>query len=148
MMSTPHDENYSNALETTLWIHKQLVSRSAAGKAVTTLAAFALEYGNFWHLLSVSENDTLGSSLRVLNHVYALDPNRKELIADYNLLVKSIYDAVTICVTLEYYWNQGFDEKFVPFLPVAVKELPTHVFWIILAIVACASHIDILLGYS
>ncbi|XP_028762337.1 protein SIEVE ELEMENT OCCLUSION B-like [Neltuma alba] len=148
MMETPHDEHHSYAHETTMGILKDLDAYSWCAKAVTALAAFALEYGNFWHLFQVPKEDNLGKSLAVLNHVQAFERNRRDIF-DYNLVVKTAFLSVDCLVRLERMSKQGYDVKDdIPTLETAIQEFPVFVYWIVLTIVVCASYLDILMGYS
>ncbi|KAF7806994.1 protein SIEVE ELEMENT OCCLUSION B-like [Senna tora] len=128
-------------------ILKQLSSYSWYAKAVTAMAAFALEYGNFWHLCQVPRDDMLGRSLAVLNHVHAFERKRKDL-SEYNLLVKNIFEIVKSLVELESIFKHGYGLKDVPSLTTAMHDFPVYVYWVVLALVSCACHIDILLGTS
>ncbi|GAU47934.1 hypothetical protein TSUD_14040 [Trifolium subterraneum] len=58
MMSTLPGEHHAHL--TTMSILKQLKSYAWNGKAIFALAAFSLEYGNFWHLV---QTPTVGKSL-------------------------------------------------------------------------------------
>ncbi|KAK4258094.1 hypothetical protein QN277_007590 [Acacia crassicarpa] len=148
MMETPHDEHHAYAHETTMEILKTLDAYSWCAKAVTALAAFALEYGNFWHLFQIPKEDNLGKSLAVLNHVQAFERNRRDIF-DYNLVVKTVFLSVQYLVTLERMSKQGYDvQGDLPTLNKAIQEFPVFVYWIIITIVICTSYIDILLGYS
>ncbi|XP_054822771.1 protein SIEVE ELEMENT OCCLUSION B-like [Prosopis cineraria] len=148
MMQTRHDEHYSFAHKTTMAILKELDAYSWCAKAVTALAAFALEYGNFWHLFQVPKDDNLGKSLAVLNHVQAFERSRSD-ISDYNLVVKNAFLCVEYLVSMERMSKQGYDLKEdIPTLGKAIQEFPVFVYWTVLTIAICASYIDILLGYS
>lgn len=145
MMSTPHGEH--NAHQTTIWILEQLKTHTWDAKAVIVLAAFSLEYGNFWHLVQVPSGDQLGRSLAMMNKVQSIEKNR-QAIADYNILVKNVLIAVEIITELERLSTKGYDPKDVPALSEALLEIPVVVYWTIITIVACANHVDFLMGDS
>ena len=144
-MNTPHGEHHAH--QTTMWILEQLKSYTWDGKAVVALAAFSLEYGNFWHLVQVPMGDQLGRSLAHMNRVQSIERNRQAL-ADYNILVKSILLAVECITDLERLSTKGYDAKDVPALSDALQEIPVVVYWTIITIVACTNHIDFLMGDS
>ncbi|MED6119871.1 hypothetical protein PIB30_015823 [Stylosanthes scabra] len=145
MTNTPHGEHYAH--ETTMWILDELKSYSWDGKAVLTLAAFSMEYGNFWHLAKVPSGDQLGRSLAQMNNVYSIERNRQAL-ADYNILVKNVLIAVECITELERLSTKGYDSKDVPALSDALQEIPVVVYWTIITIVSCTSHVDFLMGDS
>ncbi|KAK7243168.1 hypothetical protein RIF29_37956 [Crotalaria pallida] len=145
MMSTPHGEHHAH--QTTVSILEHLKSYTWDGKAVIVLAAFSLEYGNFWHLVQVPSGDHLGRSLAVMNRVQSIEGNR-QAIADYNILVKTVLYAVECITELERLSTKGYDPKDVPALSEGLLEIPVIVYWTIITIVACANHIDFLMGDS
>ncbi|XP_061353430.1 protein SIEVE ELEMENT OCCLUSION B-like [Gastrolobium bilobum] len=145
MMNTPHGEH--NAHLTTMSILDQLKTYSWDGKAVLALAAFSLEYGNFWHLVQVPSGDQLGRSLAVMNRIHSIDRNR-QAIAEYNSLVKNVLIAVECITELERLSTKGYDPKDVPALSEALQEIPIAVYWAIITIVVCTNHIDFLMGDS
>ncbi|KAJ1431595.1 Sieve element occlusion, N-terminal [Sesbania bispinosa] len=145
MMSTPHGEHHAH--ETAMSILEQLKTYTWDGKAIFALAAFALEYGNFWHLVQVPSADHLGRSLAQMNRVHTIEKNR-QAIADYNSLVKNLLHAVECITELERLSTKGYDTKDVPALIEAMQEIPVAVYWAIVTTVICANHIDFLMGDS
>ncbi|XP_054789955.1 protein SIEVE ELEMENT OCCLUSION B-like [Prosopis cineraria] len=147
MTRTRHDEHHSFAHKTTMAILKELDAYSWCAKAVTALAAFALLYGNFWHLFQVPNDDNLGKSLAVLNHVQAFERSRSD-ISNYNLVVNTVFLCVEYLVRLERMSKQGYDvNNDIPTLEKAIQDFPVIVYWTVLTIVICASYIDILFYY-
>lgn len=145
MMSTPRGEHAAH--QTTMSILDQLKTYSWDGKAILALAAFSLEYGNFWHLVQVPSGDQLGRSLAQMNRVQSIEKNR-QAIADYNGLVKNLLFAVECITELERLSTKGYDTKDVPALAEAMQEIPVAVYWAIITTVVCANHIDLLVGDS
>lgn len=85
-----------NAHQTTLRILQQLRKYSWDAKALIALAAFALEYGNFWNLQQAS--DPLGNSLRLLNQIQ----HRQILVTNINTTVKLVMaDGGEPCILLK-----------------------------------------------
>ncbi|KOM33857.1 hypothetical protein LR48_Vigan02g000700 [Vigna angularis] len=145
MMNTPHGEHHAH--ETAMSILDQLRSYSWDGKAILVLAALALEYGNFWHLVQVPTGDHLGRSLAQMNRVHIVERNR-QAVADYNILVKNLLIAVECITELERLSTKGYDLKDVPALAEAMQEIPVAVYWAIITTVVCANHFDFFLGES
>ncbi|KAF7806992.1 protein SIEVE ELEMENT OCCLUSION B-like [Senna tora] len=156
MMQTADDEDHSNAHLTTMCILEELRGYSWDAKAVIALAAFSLEYGNFWHLSKLPREDDLGRSLALLNNVQLEEEeeaanNNNNNICEYNLLVKTIFEAVKSMVELEKMVKkqvhlQGYDDDDddVPSLKEAMHDFPVFVYWVVLAIVASALHLNFL----
>ncbi|XP_054820244.1 protein SIEVE ELEMENT OCCLUSION B-like [Prosopis cineraria] len=147
MRETQHHEYHTNAHQTTMAILKALESYSWCAKAVTALAAFALEYGIFWHLYDqrLQRQDSLGNSLAVLSHVHHAALNQRD-ISDYNVVVKHVFVTVEHIVRLERIMKT-YDGKNIPTLEKAMHEFPAFVYWTVLTIVILATHINILFGY-
>lgn len=142
-MNTPQGEHHAH--ETTMSILEQLKSHSWDGKAIFALAAFALEYGNFWHLVQVPSGDQLGRSLAQMNRVQTIERNR-QAIADHNTLVKNVLLVVECITELERLFAKVYDTKDVPALTEAMQEIPVAVYWAIITTVVCANHLDLLTG--
>ncbi|PNX85083.1 hypothetical protein L195_g041149 [Trifolium pratense] len=145
MMSTPLGEHHAHL--TTMSILEQLKSHTWDGKAIFALAAFSLEYGNFWHLVQTPSGDSLGRSLATMNRVHGVEKNR-QAIADYNSLVKNLLFAVECITELERLSTKGYDNKDVPALSDAMQEIPVAVYWAIITAIICANHLDLLVGDS
>ncbi|XP_028762369.1 protein SIEVE ELEMENT OCCLUSION B-like [Neltuma alba] len=147
MRGTQRHEYHTNAHETTMSILKTLDSYSWCAKAVTALAAFALEYGIFWHLYEQwlqRQDSSLGNSLAVLSNVHVISKNRD--IYDYNVVVKNVLITVGHMVRLESIMKT-YDGKNIPTLEKAMHEFPALVYWTVLTVVILASHMDILSGH-
>lgn len=125
------------AHQTTLWILQHLRSYSWDAKAVITLAAFSLEYGNFLHLSRVPTTDLVGNSLKLLNQVQ----NRKvpEAIADLVKFIVSMFHHIRQWAT----WSSAgsYDPEDVPSLTEALQEIPVVVYWTIASIVASTGNL-------
>ena len=78
-----------NAHETTLAILGMLSSYSWDARAVMTLAAFALDYGEFWLLMQIGASDQLTKSMAILKGLPVLAGNsglqkRQQALAELN----------------------------------------------------------------
>ncbi|KAF3456883.1 hypothetical protein FNV43_RR01537 [Rhamnella rubrinervis] len=135
------------AHKSTLSILNKLSSYSWDAKAVLTLAAFAMEYGEFWQLAQLQHSDQLAKSLAILKRVpVLLKPadlqKRRQAIVELNVLIKTTLQVIEIIFELEKL--STYDPKDVPGLAVAMDHIPVDVFWAIITIVACATKITIL----
>ncbi|XP_048333944.2 LOW QUALITY PROTEIN: protein SIEVE ELEMENT OCCLUSION B [Ziziphus jujuba] len=136
------------ALKSTLSILNNLSDYSWDAKAVLTLAAFALEYGEFWHLVQLQQSDQLAKSLAILKRVPIITLNpanlqkRRHAIVELNGLIKTTLQVVENIFELQDLSTRYF--KDVAGLATALQEIPVDVFWVIISIVACATKITIL----
>ncbi|CAB4294292.1 unnamed protein product [Prunus armeniaca] len=119
MSSCKDGEQVSLPLRTEA-IFKKLKTFSWEAKAVLTLAAFALEYGDFWHLAQ--------------NYGQAA-------IAELNNLIMETYHVIGYIVKLEDLLQHN-NPNDVPTLTTAMKKIPTAVYWTIYTIVACTAKIN------
>jgi len=138
MITTRNDPHCVH--QTTLWILQNLRSYSWDAKALITLAAFTLEYGNYLHLNRAAATDTLGNSLRVLNQVQT-----RKISNDVTELVKYIVDMLDHLNVWATWSADGYDPVDVPALTDALQEIPVFVYWTIASIVASTG---ILVGVS
>ncbi|RDX59348.1 Protein SIEVE ELEMENT OCCLUSION B, partial [Mucuna pruriens] len=132
-----------NAHQTTLRILQQVRSYSWDAKALIALAAFSLEYGNFWNLHQAS--DHLGNSLKLLNQIQ----HRQLPIIDLNTSVKLVAEAVEK-INLWGTWSADdrYDIEDVPALSDALQQIPLVVYWVVATLVACNSNIQGVSNYS
>ncbi|KAF5466028.1 hypothetical protein F2P56_015986 [Juglans regia] len=131
----------------TMSILNKLSGYSWDAKAVLTLAAFALDFGDFWLLAQLHPTDhQLAKSVGILKRVPAisrrpgLQKHRKALI-ELNMLIQAILEMMECILELEKLSAvQAYKTKYVPApLSIAMEHLPVDVYWVILAIVACAT---------
>ena len=114
-----------------------------------TLAAFALDYGEFWHLAQLHETDQISKSFAILKLVPVLLKRenlqkRHQNIVDLNGLIKATLQVIEIILELEKF--HSYNVKNVPGWAMALDHIPVDVCWAIITIVACATKIDILLS--
>lgn len=134
MITTRNDAHCIH--QTTLWILQNLRSYSWDAKALITLAAFTLEYGNYLHLNGVATTDTLGNSLRVLNQVQT-----RKISDDVTELVKHIVEMLDHLKEWAIWSAEGYDPVDVPALTDALQEIPVFVYWTIASIVASTGNL-------
>ncbi|CAJ1976484.1 unnamed protein product [Sphenostylis stenocarpa] len=132
MITTPRGERYVH--QTTMCILHHLRSYSWDAKALVTLAAFALEYGNLLYLSDVATPDNLlTNSLKQLNQIQTRkDP--ATLVAEVMKVLRSIQE-----------WERlssfGYDILDVPSLSDALQEVPVVVYWIIASLTSATGNL-------
>lgn len=131
------------ANQTTMSILNKLSSYSWGEKAVLTLAAFALDYGDFWHFARSDTSDQLTKSLGILKRVpFVLTrpsiEKHGEAIVELNNLIKATVEVIEYIFKLEERYSK-YDTKNVPILSTAMDSIPVDAFWAIITIVACTT---------
>ena len=134
------DPGEETTYKTTLSILKKLSNFPWVAKAVLTLAAFAMEFADFFLLakLHQSADQRLAKSLGTLKRVHVvLTQIRRRGILDLNYLIQSTLKlAGTVC---EWEKLSCYDPKGVPALSTAVVA-----YWIITTVVTCATKVTVL----
>ncbi|KAI4317947.1 hypothetical protein L6164_025768 [Bauhinia variegata] len=135
------------AHKTTLAILDKLSNYSWDAKAILTLAAFALEYGEFWLLSQLQPTDLLARSLAVLKRVPVLTKpaalqKYRQAITEFNSLIKSTLQVIELIFELEKL--TVYDTNEVPALTPAIEQIPVDVYWAIITVAAIATQIDAL----
>ncbi|KAG4919557.1 hypothetical protein JHK85_057838 [Glycine max] len=133
IITTPRGERYVH--QTTMCILQHLRSYSWEAKALVTLAAFALEYGNLLHLSDVATPEKqLTNSLKQLNQVEA----RKKPATTLVELVMEVLHGIQEWTRLS---GLDYDIVEVPSLTEAQQEVPVVVYWIIASLVAATANL-------
>ncbi|XP_027364603.1 protein SIEVE ELEMENT OCCLUSION B-like [Abrus precatorius] len=135
------------AHKTTLAILNKLSKYEWDAKAVLTLAAFALEYSEFWLLAQHQPTDPLAKSVAVLKRVPVLTrpaalQKHRQAIIEVNNLVKATLQVIEVIFELEKLTT--YDTKDVPALGTAIEQIPVDVYWAIITIAAVVTQIDCL----
>ena len=135
------------AHNTTLALLHKLSYYEWDAKAVLTLAAFAMEYGDFWLLAQHQPTDLLAKSVAVLKRVPQLTrpaavQKHRQAIIELNNLVKTILQVIELIFELEKLTT--YDTKEVPALLPAIEQIPVDVYWAIITIVAIVTQIECL----
>lgn len=133
------------AHKTTLTILNKLSNYEWDAKAVITLAAFALEYGEFWLLAQLQPTDLLAKSVAVLKRVPGLTKpaslqKHRQAIVELNNLIKATLQVIELIFELEKLTS--YDTKDVPALLPAIEQIPVDVYWSIITIAAIVTQID------
>ncbi|XP_062171798.1 protein SIEVE ELEMENT OCCLUSION B-like [Alnus glutinosa] len=130
------------AEKTTMAILNKLKSYSWHAKAALTLAAFSIEYGDFWLLAQLLSSNQLASSVGILKRVPAIlkPPSlirkySKEIV-ELNNLIKATMEVINSIFELE---KLSIDYTQNVLASTAMGHLPVDVYWAIITIVACTT---------
>ena len=134
MITIPAGVDYAH--QSTMRFLHQLRNFSWDAKALIALAAFSLEYGNFWNLYHIPTSDQLGNSLKQLNQIQ----HRQLPIIDIENLVVLVMEVVQKIKEWGSWSAEGYDTEDVPALSEALQEIPFVVYWAIASLVACNSN--------
>lgn len=137
------------AHKTTMSILNKLAHYSWDAKAVLTLAAFALDYGDFWLLAELHSSDQLAKSVGILKRVPVVvkRPGLQKYgkaIIELNNLIKATLEVIELIFELEKL--SIYDSKDVPALSGALDRIPVDVYWAIITIVACTTKLCCITG--
>ncbi|WJX18813.1 hypothetical protein P8452_08576 [Trifolium repens] len=140
------------AHKTTLAILNKLSHYDWEAKAVLTISAFALEYGEFWLLEQHLPTDPLAKSVAFLKRVPILTKpaaiqKHRQAITELNSLVKITVQVLEFILELDNL-NERYDTKVVPALELAVEQIPVDVYWTIITIAAIVTQLDCLITES
>lgn len=107
------------------------------------MAAFALNYGEFWLLAQIYSSNPLAKSMAILRqlpvileHTGPLKPRFDAL----NKLIRVMTD-VTRCIVEFKELPSIYISQEVPALATAIAHIPTAVYWTMRSVVACATQI-------
>ncbi|KAJ0113606.1 hypothetical protein Patl1_02887 [Pistacia atlantica] len=136
----------SDAHATTVSLFSLLATYSWDAKLVLTLAAFALNYGEFWLLAQIYPANQLAKSMAILKQLPSLMENTGPLKTRFdalNNLIKAMMD-VTKCVIEFKELPSAYIHQDVAAFSTAMTHIPIAVYWTIRSIVACATQITML----
>ncbi|CAN1188013.1 Protein SIEVE ELEMENT OCCLUSION B [Linum perenne] len=136
----------SDAHSTTVTIFETLSSYPWDAKLVLTLAAFALNYGEFWLLAQIYSSNPLAKAMATLRQVPMIMENSGPLKPRFDALNKLIRAMVEVtrCVVQFKELPQNYISQDVPALSTALAHVPTAVYWTIRSVVACANQITLI----
>ncbi|PQP94116.1 protein SIEVE ELEMENT OCCLUSION B [Prunus yedoensis var. nudiflora] len=139
-----------NAHDATLKILSKVSKYSWEAKAVLSLAAFSLEYGEFWLNAQHQQSEQLAKSLAFLKGVpILLKPEnfkqRGRAVTDLNNVIMSTLQVIDCIFQLEKLSITYDDVKELrETLAKARKYISVNVYWCIITTVACATNITLL----
>ncbi|KAG7984097.1 hypothetical protein I3843_04G140400 [Carya illinoinensis] len=126
-------------------LRNNLSSYSWTEKAVLILTAFAVDYGDFWALVKLQSFDRLVESMGVTKRepttINCPDLKKCEKeIGDVSYLIKDTLEAIKCIIEFERLSNWADTKGYEVALLLTVKEsIPLHVYWVIVAVVACTT---------
>ena len=137
------------AHKTALSILSKLSNYSWDAKAVLTLAAFALDYGEFWLLAQIQSSDQLAKSVGTLKRVPILLKRptlqkHKQALIELNNVIKATLEVIECIFELEKLSNH--DIKDVPALSTGMEHIPVDVYWAIVTVVASTTQLCCLIN--
>lgn len=136
----------TDAHQTTVSLFNMLAAYSWDAKLVLTLAAFAINYGEFWLLAQIYSTNPLAKSMAILKQVPSILEHASHLKSRFdalNNLIKAMMD-VTQCVIEFKELPSMYITQDVPAFATAIALVPTAVYWTIRSVVACATQISTL----
>ncbi|KAJ7979934.1 protein SIEVE ELEMENT OCCLUSION B-like [Quillaja saponaria] len=143
---------------TTISILNKLRSYSWEAKAILTLAAFAVDYGEFALLAEVQSSDHLAKLLATLTEISRITLAKRFttsqpllqqrdsiliILKELNGLINLTLQVVDSIFELERLSNI-YDKKEVPELSIALQQIPVDVYWAIISIVISATQVNCL----
>ncbi|KAJ7979937.1 protein SIEVE ELEMENT OCCLUSION B-like [Quillaja saponaria] len=143
---------------TTVSILNKLKSYSWEAKAILTLAAFAVDYGEFALVAEVQSSDHLAKLLATLTQIsrftfakqlttsQPLSQQRDSILIilkELNGLINLTVQVIDTIFELERLSNI-YDKKEVPELSIALQQVPVDVYWAIISIVVSATQVNCL----
>ena len=132
-----------DAHQTTLSIFHTLTNYDWDAKLVLTLAAFSLNYGEFWLLAQISSSNQLAKAMALLRQVPGLIERASALKPRFDSLkdlIKEILEVAHIVVKFTELPPTYFTSEVSP-LSTGKDLIPTAVYWSVRSIVACATYI-------
>ncbi|THG00261.1 hypothetical protein TEA_026287 [Camellia sinensis var. sinensis] len=120
-----------------------LSNYSWEAKLVLALAAFALNYGEFWLLAQIYTSNQLAKSMALLKRLPVTVEHSgpvKSRFDALNTLIKAMLD-LTRCIVALKDLPSSYVTQEVPALSAAIATIPTAVYWTVRGIIACATQI-------
>lgn len=142
----------ADAHSTTVAIFDMLTNFKWDVKLVLTLAAFALNYGEFWLLAHIHSTNQLAKSMAILKQLPGIMEHAGQLRPRFealNDLIRVILE-VTKCVIEFHELPQSYITAEVSAYTTASAHIPIASYWSVRGIVACAAQITSLttMGYE
>lgn len=125
-----------------------LTSYSWDAKVVLSLAAFAVNYGEFWLVAKLSTTNPLAKSVAFLKQLPDIIEHSNSLKPQYDALkklIKAMMD-LTRCIVEFKELPPQYISHDTPAMSTAIAHIPAASYWIIRCIVACSSQIASFIG--
>ncbi|XP_076912363.1 protein SIEVE ELEMENT OCCLUSION B-like [Bidens hawaiensis] len=112
-------------------------------KLALILAAFALNYGEFWLLAQIYSSNQLAKSMAILRQVPTIMEHSAPLKPRFDALNKLIHAVLelTRCIMQFKEIPSAYVSTDVPAMARALQTVPTAVYWNVRGIIACAAQI-------
>ncbi|CAL5372843.1 unnamed protein product [Camellia sinensis] len=140
----------ADAHATTMAILNMLSIYSWDAKVVISLAAFAVNYGEFWLVTQLVTSNQLAKSVALLKQLPDIIEHSSTLKSRFDAiknLFKALLDVTKCIVEFKELPLQYVSPDATP-MSTALTHIPTATYWTIRSMVACASQITSLLGMS
>lgn len=112
-------------------------------KLVLTLAAFALNYGEFWLLAQIYSSNQLAKSMAILRQVPTIMEHTAPLKPRFDALNKLVHSILelTQCILEFKDLPSMYIAPDMPAMASAINTIPTAVYWNIRGIITCATQV-------
>ncbi|KAL3649824.1 hypothetical protein CASFOL_006227 [Castilleja foliolosa] len=132
----------------TMDLLKSLSNYPWDAKVVITLAAFAINYGEFWLVEHLHVTNPLAKSIATLKDRPELTEHAGELKKKFEAVVDLLNSILTVthCLTEFNELPSAYISHESPEMQAATAHIPTAVYWIIRSLLACASILVNLVG--
>lgn len=140
----------ADAHGSTMAILSMLSSYTWDAKIVLSLAAFSVNYGQFWLVAQLYNTNPLAKSVAILKQLPDILEHSHTLKSQFDAasnLIKAVMD-VTKCIIKFQELPSNYISPETPPMSVAMALVPTAAYWLIRSLVTCASQLTSLLGMS
>ncbi|KAL0010156.1 hypothetical protein SO802_005264 [Lithocarpus litseifolius] len=132
------------AQKTSMSILEKLSKHAWHAKALLTLAAFAVDYGDFWLLALLYTSDKSAKSVGILKgmpNIYTNSWFQKHSgeIAELNKLINATLDVIEHILKLEDLAVKHAEEDLPEFSEAALHYIPLNVYYAIQTVAACTT---------
>lgn len=119
-------------------------------KLILTLAAFALNYGEFWLLVQIYSSNQLAKSMAVLKQVPTIMEHTAPLKPRFDALQKLVHSILelTQCIVEFKELPSMYITPDTPHMTSAINTIPTAVYWNIRGVIACATQVASLTSFG
>lgn len=122
-----------------------LISYPWEAKAILTLAAFAMDYGDLWHLNYYFKTDPLAKTLAIIKQVPELKkhldtPKYRQVFLSHRCLIYGCMQAIKYIREIKNF--SKYDVKELTELSSAIRQIPLITYWVIHIIVASRTEIS------
>ncbi|XP_016719771.2 protein SIEVE ELEMENT OCCLUSION B [Gossypium hirsutum] len=137
-----------DAHATTMAIFNMLSSYSWGAKVVLTLAAFAVNFGEFWLIAQLCTSNPLAKSVALLKQPDISEHSQtlKSHFDALSKLINAMFDVTKCIVELTQLHSSKYISIGEPPLSTAMAHIHTATYWIIASVVACTGQITGLIG--